>query len=66
MKIRPVGDELLHADGQADIKNQIFAIAPKNVIMSTIIKMFTEHTHVPFGISGMTANSKQNIQLLCR
>ena len=38
MKIRPVGAYLLHADGQADIKKQIFAFrifarTPKSVIM---------------------------------
>jgi hypothetical protein len=67
MKIRPVGAELLLADGRADVKKQIFAFRkfarpPENVIMSIILKKFTEHTHAPFGISGTTANSKQNIQ----
>ena len=62
---------MLHADRWADIKRQLFAFckfarAPKKVIISIILRIYKEHKHAPFSISGTTANSKHNFQLLCR
>jgi len=50
MRIRPVGAELFHADGQTDttkltVAFRNFANAPKN-LSSTILKMFIDCLHV--------------------